>query len=42
MLKNFFSKLFTGTVQESEEMRPKWFGIHEIPLEQMWIDDRYW
>lgn len=33
---------FDGEPQESEEMRPQWFGANEIPLDQMWPDDRYW
>jgi 8-oxo-dGTP diphosphatase/2-hydroxy-dATP diphosphatase len=27
---------------ESEEMAPKWFGIDNLPLAQMWDDDKYW
>jgi 8-oxo-dGTP diphosphatase/2-hydroxy-dATP diphosphatase len=27
---------------ESEEMRPQWFRINEIPFHQMWTDDEYW
>ena len=33
---------FTGFPQESEEMKPKWFDIREIPFGQMWPDDKYW
>ena len=36
----FFLK--TGEIQESDEMRPKWFAIDEIPFKEMWIDDQYW
>ncbi len=28
--------------QETEEMRPQWFSIDEIPFDEMWPDDRYW
>lgn len=28
--------------EESEEMRPAWFYIDEIPFEKMWPDDLYW
>ncbi|MDX1608037.1 MAG: 8-oxo-dGTP diphosphatase [Candidatus Spechtbacterales bacterium] len=27
---------------ESEEMRPQWFHIDEIPFEDMWPDDAHW
>jgi 8-oxo-dGTP diphosphatase/2-hydroxy-dATP diphosphatase len=31
-----------GDPKESEEMIPQWFGIAEIPFDEMWPDDRYW
>ncbi|CAG2107273.1 unnamed protein product [Medioppia subpectinata] len=31
-----------GEVQESDEMKPKWFGSEEIPFEDMWADDHIW
>ena len=31
-----------GTPMESEEMRPEWFDLSEIPFTQMWDDSRYW
>ena len=31
-----------GKIQESEEMRPQWFNIEEIPYDKMWPDDKYW
>lgn len=33
---------FTGEPTESEEMRPQWFPIEEIPYDLCWDDDRYW
>ena len=33
---------FTGEPRESEEMKPQWFSIDEIPFHQMWPDDAYW
>jgi hypothetical protein len=27
---------------ETEEMRPKWYSIKDIPFESMWPDDPYW
>lgn len=31
-----------GDVTESEEMRPQWFAIDEIPYSEMWPDDKFW
>ncbi len=31
-----------GIPKESEEMRPQWFDIKELPFRDMWNDDRYW
>ena len=33
---------FSGEPQETEEMKPQWFNINEIPFEKMWPDDKYW
>jgi len=33
---------FAGEPKESEEMRPNWFEINEIPFNDMWPDDRHW
>lgn len=33
---------FRGEVAESEEMRPQWYHIDEIPFDQMWPDDKHW
>jgi 8-oxo-dGTP pyrophosphatase MutT (NUDIX family) len=27
---------------ETEEMRPKWFDVADIPYDSMWSDDPYW
>jgi 8-oxo-dGTP pyrophosphatase MutT (NUDIX family) len=32
----------SGTPEETEEMRPKWFAHEEIPYDSMWPDDKYW
>lgn len=34
--------VFRGEPQETEEMRPQWFGIEAIPFSEMWPDDPYW
>jgi len=33
---------FKGEPAESEEMRPQWFNIEEIPFDSMWPDDQHW
>ncbi len=33
---------FTGEPTESDEMRPEWFAIADIPYKKMWSDDIYW
>ena len=27
---------------ESEEMKPKWFEIKDLPYDQMWQADKFW
>ncbi|XP_049759059.1 oxidized purine nucleoside triphosphate hydrolase isoform X2 [Elephas maximus indicus] len=31
-----------GTPTESDEMRPQWFQLDQIPFNDMWPDDSYW
>ena len=38
----FKSTIFSGEPQESEEMKPQWWHIDEIPFKEMWPDDIYW
>lgn len=38
----FKSDNFSGEPTESEEMKPQWFHIDEIPFKEMWPDDIYW
>lgn len=33
---------FEGEPEETEEMLPKWFELHEIPYEEMWAGDDKW
>ncbi len=28
--------------QETEEIKPVWFAIEQLPLDQMWDDAKYW
>lgn len=38
----FRAENFEGEPIESEEMRPQWFHVDEIPFGSMWADDSYW
>jgi len=33
---------YSGEIIESEEMKPQWHSLNEIPYDQMWLDDKYW
>lgn len=36
------TSVFRGEPAESDEVAPRWFGEHELPLPAMWDDARYW
>ena len=36
------SHSYTGIIKETEEMKPCWFNIDEIPYDKMWSDDILW
>jgi len=38
----FFAKEWKGEPKETDEMKPKWFKINEIPFNEMWSDDKFW
>ena len=33
---------WSGEAVESDEMRPQWFPIADIPYADMWADDAHW
>jgi 8-oxo-dGTP diphosphatase/2-hydroxy-dATP diphosphatase len=33
---------YSGEAVETEEMRPQWFGIDNLPWDEMWEDDKLW
>lgn len=33
---------FSGTPEESDEMKPEWFHVDYIPYDAMWPDDTFW
>jgi 8-oxo-dGTP diphosphatase/2-hydroxy-dATP diphosphatase len=37
----FHVKKFQGEPLESEEMKPQWFQIDQVPMQNMWPDDEY-
>ncbi|MFA6382649.1 MAG: 8-oxo-dGTP diphosphatase [Candidatus Buchananbacteria bacterium] len=38
----YLTKEFSGEPRESDECRPAWFALDQIPYDQMWDDDKYW
>ena len=38
----FVAQNFMGKIIETDEMRPKWFNISDIPYEKMFEDDKIW
>ncbi len=38
----FVSKKWDGTPTETEEMKPGWFDVKELPFDKMWKDDPHW
>lgn len=38
----FVCHIWTGKIIESDEMKPMWFDLNNLPYEQMWDDDKYW
>lgn len=38
----YISDDWTGSPQESEEMKPQWFSAHNLPYQTMWPDDIFW
>jgi ADP-ribose pyrophosphatase YjhB (NUDIX family) len=38
----YVTERWQGEPGETEEMRPQWFAIDQIPYGQMWPDDGFW
>ena len=38
----FLADTWQGEPTESEEMKPQWFHVDEIPFASMWPDDKHW
>jgi 8-oxo-dGTP diphosphatase/2-hydroxy-dATP diphosphatase len=33
---------YSGELVESDEMKPQWFHVDDIPFDEMWSDDKHW
>lgn len=42
LVKVYLTDTWTGEPKESEEVRPEWFLVENIPFGQMWQDDALW
>ncbi len=38
----FVTPVYSGQLQESDELVPQWFAERDLPLAQMWDDAKYW
>ena len=42
MVHVYLAENWTGEPKESDEMRPEWFLVNELPFQDMWPDDIFW
>jgi len=42
MVHVYLAENWTGEPKESDEMRPEWFSVNELPFQDMWPDDIFW
>ncbi|MCY7326538.1 MAG: 8-oxo-dGTP diphosphatase [Microbacteriaceae bacterium] len=38
----FLCREFSGEPVESDELRPEWFPLDDLPLDRMWDDAKHW
>lgn len=38
----YFVREWKGEPLETEEMKPQWFNVNEIPYDSMWPEDKLW
>lgn len=38
----FSTEQFSGEPIETEEMKPEWFSLDDVPYREMWDDDKLW
>lgn len=36
------ARSWTGDLTESDELTPMWYPVEQVPLNEMWDDERYW
>ena len=42
MVHIYTTEVWNGEPVESEEMKPYWYKVEDIPYDRMWEDDKYW
>ena len=42
IMHTFLANSWEGELVETEEMKPKWFKVGEVPYDSMWKSDREW
>lgn len=38
----YISRGWTGEPVETDEMKPEWFKVEDLPYDKMWVDDKIW
>jgi 8-oxo-dGTP diphosphatase len=38
----FVTAEWTGKPGESDEIKPVWYNVADLPFDRMWQDSRYW
>ncbi len=38
----FVTNKWQGELRETEEIKPAWFSISEMPFDNMWADNKFW
>lgn len=38
----FLCRKYTGSAIESDEIKPQWYSVHNLPHAQMWADATHW
>lgn len=38
----FLIRQWSGQPQETDEMRPRWYDVDQLPFDRMWVDDSHW
>lgn len=42
MMHIFIGTKWSGKLIETDEIKPQWFNISDLPYDRMWIDDTHW